>query len=392
MSPRPNGHYIGRNRPFPTQGVLRMHRVKTLPLVAAVALAAGLGLTRPGAAEPPPGKPADAPALVPGKWVLTEWMAPHFPTRRAVLTVAEKDGKPAITAVEDDDLQWQPKGAVVVAGRRVTFTITRKGPLDDRFDGLFDPAVPTRVLGSLWSGTISFDRAVLELAPPAGAPKPRKPVSPAEWDKYLELAVEYGQADAAADGPTFMAKPAAEQAALRAAAAAAREKYFAEVPRLFRKLVADRPDDPFGYEAALELFRLLDRLKPAPAEIDEWAKVARKFAATHGPQFEAGTLGRITTVLVRHADYAAQARALAAEADKLAEVAGIPARNAAMVAEYDEERAARARQPNPPAAGATWTVTLKGLVTDAQGKPVPDAEVIVNNTQWVKTFTEDGSY
>src|SRR5947209_4683183 len=69
-------------------------------------------------------QPTDPPALRPGKWILTEWLAPHLPDRRAVLTVTEQAGRPTITAVEDDTFKWQPKG-LTVAGQRVTFTITR---------------------------------------------------------------------------------------------------------------------------------------------------------------------------------------------------------------------------------------------------------------------------
>src|SRR5581483_5579382 len=146
-----------------THGVLRMYRVKTvrlavtglLAVVGVACLVAGLA-ARPNPpeqapAEKPPARSADAPALTPGQWALIEWRAPHSPDRRAVLTIAERDGKPAITAVKDDLLRWEPKG-LTVAGRRVTFTITREGPLDCRFDGLFDPADPTRILGSLWEG------------------------------------------------------------------------------------------------------------------------------------------------------------------------------------------------------------------------------------------------
>jgi hypothetical protein len=206
------------------------------------------------------------------------------------------------------------------------------------------------------------------------------------------LAVVVGQADAAADGPAFAAKPAAEQAALRAAAEAARQRYFAEVPKLFCKLLAERPDDPFGYEAAMELIRMADRLKPDAAEIDGWVKAARTFAATHGPQFEATTVGRAATVLTRHAAYAAPARTYAAEADRLAKVAGMPMTYADTVAQFDEERAAWAGQANAPPAGSIWTVTVTGRVTDAKGNPVPDAEVLVNNTQWARALTRDGSY
>src|SRR6185312_6785707 len=101
----------------------------------------------------------------------------------------------------------------------------------------------------------------------------------------------------------------------------ARERYFEDVSKLFRKLVADRPNDPFGYEAAMELFGMLKDVKPKAAAIDAWAKAARTFAATHGVQFESATLGKIADRLARHAEYAAQARTYAAEADKLAAAA-----------------------------------------------------------------------
>jgi hypothetical protein len=383
-------------------GVLRMFRLTTLRLATLTGLAV-VGVTclvaalaaQPGLPDPPPARrqvdrPADPPALVAGQWALIEWRAPHFPDRGAVLTVTIEDGKPAITAVKDEILRWQPKG-LTVAGRRVTFTLTRKGPLDCRFDGLFDPADPTRVLGSLWEGGPNADRAVLELVPPSGSRKLQKPEAPPEWAKYLELAHEHAQAEAETDGPKFTAKPPAEQAALRAAAAAARERYYAEVPKLFRKLVAERSDGPFGHEAAMELIGMVDRLKPTEAEIDRWVRAARTFAATHGPQFEAFTVGKAATVLTRHAAYAARARAYAAEADRLARAAGVPATYADTAAQYDEERAAWAGQPNAPPAGSTWTVTLTGRVTDAKGNPVPDADVGVNNMQWVKVLIADGS-
>jgi RNA polymerase sigma factor (sigma-70 family) len=386
-----------------TRGVLRMFWLKTLrsAVVALLAVAgvawlvAGLA-ARPSSpegapADKPAARPADAPSLVSGQWALIEWRAPHFPARRADLTIADKDGKPAITAVKDDLFKWEPKG-LTVAGRRVTFTISREGSFDCRFDGLFDPADPTRVLGSLWTGGTNVDRAALELVPAGGARKTRKPELPPEWAKYLQLAGEQAQAEFEADGPAFKAKPADEQAALRTAAAAARERYAVEVPKLFRKLVAGRPDSPFGYEAAMELIGMADRLKPEAAEIDGWVKAARTFAAAHGPQFEAATVGRAATVLTRHAAYAAPARAYAAVADRLAKAAGMPATYADTAAQFDEERAAWAGQANAPPEGSTWSVTVTGRVTDAKGNPVPDAEVLVNNTQWTKALTADGSY
>src|SRR5262249_20808322 len=51
------------------------------------------------------------------------------------------------------------------------------------------------------------------------------------------------------------------------------------------------------------------------------------------------------------------------------------------IAWWDQERAAWASQWNPPAPGATWTVSLTGRVTDASGHPVPDAEVMVTHWQ-----------
>ncbi len=360
-----------------THGALRMFRVKTVRLVvtgllavAGVAcLVAGLAArsNSPGqaSADKPPARPAGAPSLAPGEWVLIEWRAPHSPDRRATLSIADRDGKPAISAVKDDVFRWEPKG-LTVDGRHVTFTITRQGPLDCRFDGLFDPADPTRVLGSLWDGGPGADRAMLERVPLGGAGKPRKPEIPPEWASYLQLAANQGEA--------------------------ARQGYFAEVPKLFRKLVAERPESPFGYEAAMELVGMADRLRPEAAEVEGWLKAARAFAATHGPQFEAATMGRAATLLTRHAAYAAPARLYAAEADRLARAAGMPVTYAETVAQFDEERAAWVAQAKPPPDGATWTVTITGRVTDARGNPVPGAEVLVNNTQWVKVLDSLGSY
>lgn len=395
-----------------TDGVLRMFRAKKLRLAAAAVLVAAVGVVWLGtvvarptdAPADPPAKPAAPPTLAPGKWVIVEHRAPNDRHPEATVTIAVKDGKPAITGADGDVFQWTPKGELTVSGRRVTFTLTREGPLDVRFDGVLDPADPTRVRGSLWSGGSTVDRATLELVPPAGAAKPKPPEPPEEWTKYVQRAREHAALEAEINAPPTI-KPVLEMARdeqfQKIRLFHAQHEYFEDLAKLFRKLAADRPNDPFGYEAAIELFGMLTRFEqyravslpmPTADEIDAWAKVARTFAATHGTQFEAGTLGRIATRLARHAEFAPQARTLAAEADRLAKAAGMPAESAAQVARYDEERAAWAAQPNPPADNSTWTVTLTGTVTDAKGKPVADAEVLVNNTQWAKVFTGRGPY
>lgn len=337
-------------------------------------------------------RPADPPlTLKPGKWAVNEWLWPASPRHDAVITVAEKDGRPAITAVGGDTFKWEAKN-LAVAGRRVTFTITREGPYEPQFEGLLDPADPTRVRGSLWADGASVDRATLDLVPPAGTPKRKPPEPPAEWNKYLELARETFDVELRADGPEFKKKPEAEQRALKEAAARARERYTAEAPKLFRKIVADRPSDPFAHEATVQLFAMLKDVKPPAEEVDAWAKAARTFAATHGPRYEAATLGTIARRLAPHAMYAAQARTYAAEADRLAKEGGMPVEHAARVSEWEAERTAWAAQPKPPAAGETWTVTISGKVTDPKGNPVAGAEVAVNNTQWAKVLTEGDGY
>jgi RNA polymerase sigma factor (sigma-70 family) len=263
---------------------------------------------------------------------------------------------------------------LTVDGRRVTFILTRQGTLDERFDGLIDMADSNKVLGSLWmDGATRAERAVLELVPPGPRRKPRKPDLPLEWAKYLELAGGEGLAAFAADGPVFQAKTPAEQETLRSAARAAQQRSLVEMPKLFRKLVAEQPDSPFGYEAAVELIGRTNQLKPAATEIVGWVKAARMFGATHGRQFEAATVGEAASVLARHAAYADMARKYAAEADQLARVADLPEVYAARVAEYDAERAAWASQSNPPSDGSPWEVTLTGRVMDARGTPVAGA-------------------
>ncbi len=379
----------------------RLHLVTALLLAlltlgGGVTLLAGLTASPVASQSPPPEKPAAQPAevvaLASGNWVLVEWLAPNAPHGDTVLTIATKDGKPTITAVKDDGLKWQA-GGLTVSGRRVTFTLTREGPVHKRFDGLIDPTDSTRVLGSLWwEGALRAERVVLELVLPGQHRKPQKPELPPEYAKFLELAIEEGNTRFAAEGPRFQAKPPAQQERLRAAAQAAQQRFWTEMPQLFRKLVAERPDTPFGYEAAMDLISKTGRLKPAASEVDTWVQAAQTFAATHGPQFEAATVGRASQVLTRYAAYADLARRYAAEADRLTKAAGMSEVYAAQAAEYDAERLAWASQPNPPAEGSVWKVTLTGQVADAQGKPIADAEVVVNNTQWVETLTSDGSY
>ncbi|HEV3383963.1 MAG TPA: sigma-70 family RNA polymerase sigma factor, partial [Gemmata sp.] len=397
-----------------TNGVLRMFRVKKLQLTVAVLLLAvamtwlgeellaGSTPPAPTTVEPQLTKTADPPVLASGKWELLEWLGPYKAEPEAELTIAEKNGKQAIVGIDDlrESYVIEPK-ELSVTGRRVTFTIARsvkhivgnamthREPNDLRFDGLFDPVDPTIVLGSLWdSGTAR--RAVLAFLPKTGKRKFKNPEIPPEWQKYTELARDLPFTWFNPTGEDFLKKPKAEQEILRAKAAKAEEKYYEEVPKLFGKLVAEKPDNPFGYEAAMELFGMFERLKPSAKEVDTWAKAACTFAATHGPQYEADTLRRIAGKLIRNIDYVDQARIYADKTDKLAIAAGMPADSVKLLDEFTEERSAWARQSNPPAAGMTWTVTVTGCVTDIIGNPIADAEVLVNRTSWGKRIDAKG--
>lgn len=377
-----------------TNGVLRMLRLKKLKLLAATLLVT-LGMVWlgtellarshqqiPQANETLQVRRAEPSSLVSGKWELIDWMAPHMPRREAALTISEQSGKQVITEVEGENFKFQLK-ELVVNGKRVTFTITRQGNFDQRFDGLIDPADATRVLGSIWHPG-SSRRATLELVPAAGSKKLKNPELPPEWKQYLEQANVYTQASVETSGERFEKKSKAEQDRLRQVAKIAEEKFYSEIVKLFRKLVAERANTPFGYEAAMELFSMFDRLKPTPLEVDEWAKTASTFAATHGPQFEADTVRRIAGILIRQKDYIDQAKDYAVKADELAKAAGMPAGSVKHFDEYAEERTTWARQTNPPAPGTIWTVTVTGCVKDTKGNPVADAEVLVNRTSWVK--------
>jgi RNA polymerase sigma factor (sigma-70 family) len=345
---------------------------------------------------------AEPPVLANGNWELMEWLGPNKAIPEANLTIAEKNGKQAITSIDDARASYnlEPK-ELTVTGRRVTFTIARNDHHivggaksrteigDLRFDGLFDPTDPTIVLGSIWD-TGTARRAVLVFVPKTGPKKLKTPDIPPEWYKFAELANELSRASAA----QFEKKPHAlqEKERLRILSQEAEETFYAEVPKLFRKLIADRSDSPFVYEAAMELFRMLDRLKPASTEVDAWAKTACTFAAMHGPQFEAYTVGRIARILIRNVDYIDQAKTYAVRADKLATSVGMPAESVKLLDEYTDERAAWAKQTNPPAAGTIWPVTVSGRVTDPEGKPIADVDVTVNRTSWVKRpDTKDGT-
>jgi RNA polymerase sigma factor (sigma-70 family) len=399
-----------------SDGVLRMFRVKKLRLATA-ALFAMLGVVLVGAKlaagpdvsdSPPPAKTATpqatqqapAPALMPGKWSMIQWQWPTAPNRAIELKVSEKDGKAEITSVSDELENWVLKEAKATRdGRHIVIEFTRdrvgssriSRPIIFRFDGLVDPNDPSRILGSFCVAAAPAIRAQLEYVPATGLKNLSRTEPPELWRKYQELSSEYQHADAMASVGSDK-KPPAELAELRAKANAAKQKYDAEGPALLRKLIAEHAPGPFAHQAAMELFGMLDQVKPKPSEIDEWIKAARQFAIEYGPQFEADTIGQIALKLTRDAGYASQARAYAAEADRLAETAGMVTRFGPQVASFDEERAAWAGLPNPPKDGSFWTVSIGGRVVDSKGDPVAGADVFVNNTQWVHVVMGDGSW
>jgi len=387
-----------------SDGVLRMFRLKKLQLATAALvaifgvsliggkLAAGLNTPDVPASDNSTKKPvpvqASAPTLVPGKWELVEFPSPYHRQQVAVLRIGVKDGQPSIIQIEDDyPFKWQPKN-FTVADRRVTFSITRNGDFERHFDGLFDPSDPNRVLGSLQMTGGHADRALLELVPAAGVKKRAKASVPSLWRKYLDLRNDYGKTRDELETRQSQSKSPIEQAKLRFMMLDAESNYYSEVSAVLHQLAGEKPPTNFAYEAVMELFGMLDRLKPEAAEVATLAKTAQQFAATHGLQFEAYTVGEIALKLTRVSNYAEQARRLAADADKLATAAGLPAKYSEPISEYDAERAAWASQANPPKDDAIWTVTVSGRVTDEKGNPISDTEVLVNNTQWVSVVRD----
>jgi hypothetical protein len=263
-------------------------------LAAASVVMLGTGQTAreaPAPTNPPPpiAKTAGPPALVRGKWTLVEWPTPIAPRRDKVLTIEEKDGKPVVTAVEGDIFHWTAKD-LSVSGRHVRMTLTyQEGPLEFHFDGLFDPADPTRVLGSLAYTDGPADRVTLELVRPdrpAKLPRVRPPAEFMKWveeeNKLAEAAREYDR--------RFKSMSPVEQARSQRALQELERSKAGDVAKPLRALVAEQPTTAFGFEASEQLLAILDNLKPTAAEVDSWAKVARTFAATQGPQFESATV------------------------------------------------------------------------------------------------------
>ena len=378
-----------------TDGVLRMFRFKKIRLAAAALVAMfGVGLIGTKLAaishspetqqpEKPAANQSEKPAatLAPGHWRLIRWSSAQDSDQAIQLTIKNKDDKLAITSIKDDKFEWECKNFVVENGR-ISFTLTRDGSINPQFNGLIDASHPNRILGSVLDLPISMERAELEFIPQAGLNKRAKPAS-SLWKKYIDLAAEYGRAQTLWENPEIQSLPAGKKAELRAEEEAAAKKYYAEVPEILRQLATKQPPDAFAYDAVMHLFNMLDRIKPKASEVDLLTKIAREYSIAYGPEFEAFTVGKIGCTLICSADYSAQARAYAREADKLATAAGVKLSFSELVAEYDAERAAWATLPNPPKEGSKWTVTIMGRVTDSDGNPIPGAEVSVNNLQWV---------
>jgi RNA polymerase sigma factor (sigma-70 family) len=329
----------------------------------------------------------EAPTLAPGKWVLNELLAPHFPQREATLTIARKDGKPTLESAEGENSEWQAR-ELTVSGNRVRFSLAQVGAdVEYHFDGLFDPDDPGRVCGTFDPSGWSRNFAVLELIRPD---RPKKRVqAPEVWSRWAEQV----RAHARAESDLTRSKSASKEKQAEAKERLEQvEKVFrVEEPKLLRRMVAEEPNQ-YGFDAATTLLAMTARLQPTAEEIASWADAARRFARTHGPRAEAATLDRFASVLIRNVEYAELARKFAAVADQIAGEEGLPRKSVKQIAAWDEERAAFAALPKRPAKDEIWTVTVKGKVTDKQGKPVAGAEVYVGNTQWVKTMNEDGSY
>jgi RNA polymerase sigma factor (sigma-70 family) len=277
-----------------SNGVLRMIRARKIRVVAAGLMALmGLGLlcanlpAKPGSpvtapADNPATRQADAPVLTAGRWAITIWPYPESPERIAVALVEERNGKPAITAVEDNWYKWQLKD-LKVEGRRVTFTLDKLGRNDHpydasydtvptfflndisvsetgsyRFDGLFDQTAPTRVLGSFHLSEATY-RTELSLMPKRGVRPSRDTSSPREWQRYQELKHEFDTSR-----PYYMPVPEEKEGPNPPA-----DKYYAEAPRLLRAVIANQKGNLLAYEATTKLFGMLERVKPTSAEVDE---------------------------------------------------------------------------------------------------------------------------
>jgi RNA polymerase sigma factor (sigma-70 family) len=360
--------------------------MKTLIVVALLAgsvTAVLAGHKQPGvelAVAPLPAEPPETPAprFLPGKWTLYEWLAPNTPREEVVITIGEKDGKPIATAAESEDYRWQVT-ELTVTGRHVRIKLTRDESFGWTFDGLFDPADPTRVLGSYRMDVgSSADQATLELVRPG---RVQKRTDPPKDFRYLAEVVQQTIQEQLAQESALEQLGLPRAAANAASGRAVRAKHGEEERKILRKLVIEQADNGYGLFAVQQLLSWVEHAKPPAEEIESWAKQIRPFAARHGPQFEAATLGQFATRLIRVEEYAPLARKFAAEAEKL----GSP-EFGKVVANWDEERAAWSKQPKPPKVDAVWTVTVRGTVIDAKGAPIAGAEVIVNRMSGVTVF------
>jgi hypothetical protein len=323
----------------------------------------------------------DAPLLADGRWQLTEWRDAVHRDAITTLTIRTQDGKKTATTPDDELFKWDVRD-VAVRGRLLTFSIGRDEYVR-QFEGVLNPKNPLRVLGSLLHAG-SVEGAQLDfVGDQARAQELETEAHPPErWEELIRLIAEDFGTKFEFERARLRESDAAKKRALEAASAEAAKQYDEHVPKRLCSVYEMHQGTPLGYAAAMTLVEQAARLKASADEIKQWAGSARRFAVTHGPRFEAATMGRIAVHLVRPGEYDELAREFAVEADRLEKASGLTPLTWKSVVAYLEERAAWRSGPMPPA-DEPWPATVHGRVTDEQGRPLEGALVQVNNLQWV---------
>ena len=225
---------------------------------------------------------ADKPALAPGNYRLAYLPRPLTEMNLALVKIADDDGKLAVSTLDAGSqkadvtgLDVSPKGvrfAVDLAGGRAKLT----------FEGTFDPADPKRVVGSMGDDAKMFPAELTPTDAETLPARPKQPELPAALKDAQKLLAEVTQLRIKASRE----KDEDAKKKLRDEAAEAAKKADAEVPALYRKVVADHAGTPAATVAAGELLARIGKLTTTPDEAKKWADELVGYAAKYGPRVE----------------------------------------------------------------------------------------------------------
>jgi len=223
----------------------------------------------------------------------------------ALLKVEKKDDKLSLSVLESAIKTGVNVSDLKVVGKTVTLNV-EIGRIKYAFEGAIDGKEPKVIRGSFGDGTRLF-RGSLNAQEGEKIERPAPPKAPDELAQVQRLTAAANQARLKAR----QSKDANDKAELLDAAKAAEKEVDEKVPGLYREIIAKHPESPFAVDAANNLLRRADKIKPTAQEVAGCVKIVQSDAAKYGPKIERDSSLQVAETIVGQKAIAATALPLA---------------------------------------------------------------------------------